>query len=451
MDTNKTLAELKQENASSEARNTLISMFDEDSFTELSPYTGGSVVTGCGQIDGCPAYAFVQDVSVKSGAVCSAAAGKIVKLYSLAVKNGAPVIAVYDSKGGDISEGQDLLTAYGNIANACASISGVAPQIAVISGVCGGISASLACMADFVIMTEKAELFLNPPFITGGSSAAANAAKAGVSCLTANDLDEAVKKAKALVSILPQNNLEVAGNDYFALPTDAPDASLKGEAMVNAIADKDSLIELFKDFGTASYTALGSVNWKTVGFVSTDKSEGKLTAADTAKIARFVGICDSFSIPVITLVDSEGFAADKDAELSGSVRDAAKLTQVYASSTTPKIALITGNALGGAFTVFCGANADITLALEQAVIAPTTPKAAAIFLYSDKLNTKEETESAAEKYAKEEASALNAMAKGVVDRIVEAEDIWKEINAALDILSGKRVASPARKHINFVY
>ena len=277
MDTNKTLAELKQENASSEARNTLISMFDEDSFTELSPYTGGSVVTGYGQIDGCPAYAFVQDVSVKSGAVCKAAAGKIVKLYSLAVKNGAPVIAVYDSKGGDISEGQELLTAYGDIANACASISGVAPQIAIISGVCGGISASLACMADFVIMTENAELFLNPPFITGGSSDAANTAKSGVSCLTAKDLDEAVKKAKALVSILPQNNLEIAGNDYFALPTDAPDASLKGEAMIKAIADKDSLIELFKDFGEAAYTALGSVNWKTVGFVATDKTEGKLT------------------------------------------------------------------------------------------------------------------------------------------------------------------------------
>ncbi len=451
MDTNKTLAELKQENASSEARNTLISMFDEDSFTELSPYTGGSVVTGYGQIDGCPAYAFVQDVSVKSGAVCKAAAGKIVKLYSLAVKNGAPVIAVYDSKGGDISEGQELLTAYGDIANACASISGVAPQIAIISGVCGGISASLACMADFVIMTENAELFLNPPFITGGSSDAANTAKSGVSCLTAKDLDEAVKKAKALVSILPQNNLEVAGNDYFALPTDAPDASLKGEAMIKAIADKDSLIELFKDFGAAAYTALGSVNWKTVGFVATDKTEGKLTADDTAKIARFVSICDAFSIPVVTVVDSDGFAADKDAEFSGSVRDAAKLTQVYSSSTAPKVALITGNALGGVFTVFCGSNADITLALEQAVIAPTTPKAAAIFLYSDKLNTKEELEAAAEKYAKDEASALSAMEKGIIDRIIEPEDIWKEINGALEILSGKRVSSPARKHINFVY
>ena len=260
MATNKTLAELKQENASSEARNTLISMFDEGSFTELSPYTGGSVVTGYGHIDGRPAYAFVQDAAVRSGAVCKAAAAKLVKLYSLAVKNGAPVVAVYDSKGGDVSEGVELLTAYGNIAGACASISGVAPQIALIGGVCGGISATLACMADFVIMTEKAELFLNAPFITGGSGSAQNAAKSGVSCLTVKDMAEAVQKAKALVSILPQNNLEVAGNDYFALPDAAPDASLKGEAMVKTVADKDSLTELFKDFGAASYTALGIAN-----------------------------------------------------------------------------------------------------------------------------------------------------------------------------------------------
>ena len=453
MATNKTLAQLQQENASSEARNTLISMFDEDSFTELSPYTGGSVVTGYGQVDGCPVYAFIQDVSVKSGAVCKAAAQKIVKLYSLAVKNGAPVIAVYDSKGGDIAEGVELLTAYGDIANASASISGVAPQISIVSGVCGGISASLACMADFVIMTEKAELFLTAPFITAGAGAgtAKNAALSGVSCMTVKDIAEAIKKAKALAAILPQNNLEVAGNDYFALPTDTADASLKGEAMVKTVADKDSLIELFPEFGKASYTALGSVNWKTVGFVATNKTEDKLTAADTAKIARFVGICDAFSIPVVTIVDSEGFAADSAAELAGSIRDAAKLTQVYASATTPKVSVITGNALSGAFTVFCGMNADVTLALEQAVIAPTTPKAAAIFLYSDKLNSKAEIEAAAEEYKASEASAVNAMEKGAVDRVISAEDIWSSVNSALEMLSGKRVQAPARKHINFVY
>lgn len=453
--TNKTLAELKQEASANEAKNTLLSLFDEDSFTELFPFTGSSVITGFGQIDGGLVYAFAQDMSVKSGAVCKTAAAKIVKLYKAAVKNGAPVIGFYDSKGGDVSEGVELLNAYGEIANASAELSGVVPQIAVISGVCGGTAAALACMSDFVIMTEKAELFLTAPFVaadgTSGAGTAKNAALSGVSCLTVKDIAEAVEKVKKLAAILPQNNLEVAGNDYFAISEAAPDGGLKGEAMVKTIADKDSLTELFAEFGKASYTALGSVNWKTVGFVATDKTDDKLTSDDTAKIARFVGICDAFSIPVVTIVDTEGYEASSAAELSGSIRNAAKLTQAYASATTPKISLITGNALGGSFTAFCGANADFTAALEQAVIAPINPKAAAVFLYADKCDTKEALDKAAEEYAADEASALNAVNKGIIDSVIAPEEIWKTVNSALDALSGKRVIAPSRKHINFVY
>ncbi len=455
MATKKNLAQLKEEAANSEAKANLISLFDEDSFTELFSYTGETAVTGYGQIDSGLVYAFTQDSAVKSGAVCKAAANKIVKLYKEAVKNGSPVIAVYDSKGGDVSEGVELLSAYGDIANASAALSGVAPQIAVVSGVCGGTSAVLAAMADFVIITEKAELFLTPPFVsedkTAGAGTAKNAALSGVSCITAKDKEEALKIARKLISILPQNNLEVGGNDYFAVTEEAFDSSLKGEAAVKAIADKDSLIELYSEFGKASYTALGSLNWKTAGFVATNKSDSRLTSEDAAKIARFVSICDAFSIPVITIVDSEGFEASSKAELSGSVRNNAKLTQVYASATTPKIAIITGNALGGTFTAFCGANADTTIALEQAVIAPLTPKAAAVFLYGDKCNSKEELEKAANDYAAEEASPFNAMEKGAVDSIVEPDELWNTVNNALEALGGKRVSSPARKHINFVY
>ena len=454
MATNKTLAQLKEQSAQSEAKTALLSLFDEDSFTELSPYTGESAVTGFGQIDSGLVYAFTQDSAVKSGAVCKASAAKIVKLYKEAVKNGAPVIAVYDSKGGDVSEGVELLSAYGEIAGAAAALSGVAPQIAIVSGVCGGTSAILAAMADFVIMTEKAELFVTPPFVandgTAGAGSAKNAALSGVSCITVKDKAEALKKARELAAILPQNNLEPAGNDYFTITEQAADASLKGEPMVKAIADKDSLIELYDQFGKASYTALGSLNWKTVGFVATNKTEDKLTADDSAKIARFVTLCDSFSIPVVTVVDSEGFEASSKAELAGSVRSNAKLAQAYAASTSPKIALVTGNALGGIYTAFCS-NADLTVALEQAVIAPITPKAAAVFLYGDQCNSKEELEKKAQEYAAQEASAVNALEKGAVDTVIDAEDIWSTLNNALEALSGKRVIAPARKHINFVY
>ena len=57
MATNKTLAQLKEEAAQSEAKNALLSLFDEDSFTELSAFTGESAVTGFGQIESGLVYA----------------------------------------------------------------------------------------------------------------------------------------------------------------------------------------------------------------------------------------------------------------------------------------------------------------------------------------------------------------------------------------------------------
>lgn len=455
-----TLAEMEQAANTSEAVKTLTSLFDEESFVEISKFVSGngtktSVAGGYGLIDSQQVFAFMQDVSVKSGAVCKEAAAKIKKIYELAAQNGAPVVAIYDSKGGDVSEGVELLAAYGDIAATSASLSGVVPQIAVVTGVCGGTTSTLACMADFVIMTEKAELFMTAPFNANdkvaGAGTAKNAAASGVAAITVADTAAAVKAARQLVSVLPKNNLEVGGNDYFEVTDKVPSADLKGAAMVTAIADKDSAVELYKDFGKASYVALASVNWKTTGFVATNKTADKLTKDDTAKIARFVTMCDAFSIPVVTIVDSEGFEASSAAELAGSIRDAAKLTQAYASATTAKLALITGNAIGGIFTAICGKSADFTVAFENAVIAPTTPTAAAIFLNADKCADKAQLEAAIADYTANDASAFTAAGLGLVDRVITAEEAAGVVDNTLEMLSGKRVIAPARKHINFVY
>ena len=386
----KTIAEMEQNTAQSDAASKLISLFDEDSFTELDKFVGANgekvgVVSGYGFVDGAVVYGYAQDTSVKSGAVTMSAAAKIKKIYDLALKNGAPVIGIFDSKGGDIKEGVQMLTAYGDIAKASAALSGAVPQIAIVDGVCAGTAAMIACMADIVIMTEKSELFMTAPFVsqdkTEGAGTAENAAKSGVAAVIAKDGADAVSKAKKLISILPANNLETAGNDYFSENDAAVTADLKGLDLISAVADKDSAIELYKDFGNAAVVALGSVNWRTAGFVATNNAD-RLTKADSAKIARFVTLCDAFSIPVITFVDSEGFENSSAAELAGSIRDSAKLAQAYAGATTAKIAIITGKAYGSAYVALAStaAGSDFCFAWEDAVIAPTSPEAAVTFI-----------------------------------------------------------------------
>lgn len=455
----KTIAEMEQTAAASAAAEKLVSLFDEDSFVELDKYVGANgekagVVSGYGFVDGAVVYAYAQDSAVKSGAVSESAAVKIKKVYELALKNGAPVVGIFDSKGGDVAEGMKMLGAYGEIAKASAALSGAVPQIAVIDGVCAGTAAMIACMADIVVMTEKSELFMTAPFVaddkTAGAGTAANAAKSGVAAVIAKDGADAISKAKKLISVLPANNLETAGNDYFTENDAAVTADLKGAALINAVADKDSVIELYKEFGTAAVTALGSINWRTAGFVNTDGAD-KLTKEDCAKIARFVTFCDAFSIPVVTFVDTEGFEKSTAAELAGSVRDSAKLAQAYACATTAKISVIKGKAYGGAYVALASisAGSDFSFAWEDAVIAPTSPEAAVTFLNG--ASDPAETAKQAAEYADNDASAFTAAAAGYVDRVITAEDTKAAVASAVDVTSGKRVIAPAKKHVNFVF
>lgn len=437
----KTLAEMEQNVPDSDARKRLTALFDEGSFRELDKFvsTDGelcSVVAGYGTVFGATAYAYAQDVSVKGGAVNKSAAMKIKKIYDLAAKNGAPVVSVFDSKGGDINEGMAVLSAYGDIINASAAISGVVPQVAVVCGVCAGTAAMIASMADVTIMTEKAELFITAPFNTPdgkleGAGTAVNAAKAGVCDILAKDDADAMAKTKKLVAVLPSNNISLAGNDDFCENDAVVSANMKGTDIIAAVADKDSVIEIGAQFGTAAYTAFASVNWATVAFVATDKA-AKLTAADCAKIARFVQLADVFSIPVVTVVDTEGFEPSSAAELAGSVRDCAKLAQVYASATTTKINIISGKAYAAAFAAFD--SADVTYAWENSCIAPMSPEAAKVFVGEEM-----------------DFSAFNAASLGMVEAVIAAADTKDAVVSAVELCSGKRVLAPSRKHVNFVF
>ncbi len=437
----KTLAEMEQSVPDSGARKKLAALYDEDSFTELDKFLSSdgaqsSVAAGYGTVNGATVYAYAQDVSVKGGAVDRSAALKIKKIYELAAKNGAPVVGFFDSKGGDIGEGMEVLADYGDIIKASAAISGVVPQIAVITGICAGAAAVIASMADVTIMTEKAELFLTAPFNTPdgkleGAGKAVNAAKSGVADILAKDDEDAVAKARKLASVLPANNISLAGNDDFTENDAAVSASMKGAELVAALSDKNSVIELGAEFGSAAYTAFASINWATAAFVAMDRA-AKLAAADCAKIARFVQLADVFSIPVVTLIDTEGFEPSSGAELAGSVRDAAKLAQIYASATTVKINLITGKAYGAAYAAFD--SADVSFAWENAEIAPMNPEAAKVFMGGEV-----------------DTTPFRAAALGMVDGVIAAEDSKQAVSSAVELCSGKRVAAPTRKHANFVF
>lgn len=433
----------RSEITASSAYARLSKLFDDGIFTEIDAFTksaGGyaEVVAGRGLIGGVGAFAYAQNSDMSGGAMSRAQAAKIRKVYDLALKTGAPVVALYDSIGGRIDQGSDLLAAYGDVLKYSGNLSGVVPQISVVLGPCCGTQALIAVSGDIVIMSEKAKLTLN----TDGSeaSAAENAAH-GVAHLVEKDEDAAIAKAKDLIAMLPSNNLDIAGTVEF---NDAESAS---EDVLAAVADGGSMIELQSAYGKAVRTVLATVEGSTVGFVKTE--EKTLDGKSCSKAARFVRFCDAFGIPVVTLVDAEKF---------GCIKAAAKLSSAYAEATAAKVTVITGDAYGAVYIALAGtgAAADVTYAWAQASISALNPEAAAVIALGDDLGGKLKGAADPKKaradviaqFKDENLTAMNAAAEGYVQDIILPEETRMKVIAALDMLSDKRVSTLPKKHNN---
>ncbi len=428
------LSNIKAEIEQSVAYQNLSALFDEGTFTQIDAYTMSGdnpteVIAGYGTVNTCPVYAFAQNSDICGGAMSKAHAEKLQKLYELAEKTGAPVIGIYDSVGAKLSEGMDMLGSYGKVLNSVSKLSGVVPQISVIVGNCLGTGALNAVSADIVIMSEKAKLSLS---VTGENASAEDNAKAGITHITAENTESAIEKAKELVTLLPSNNLSIPP----IMDADEPEENAR--CLVREVVDDNSFVCLKKEFGTQAVTGLGRIAGTVVGIVA--NKGGVLDADSCSKISSFVRFCDAFAIPVVTFADSEGFA---------NVTEARKVSSAYADATTVKITVIKGKAYGAYYIAVAGstASADVTFALDDAVISPLPPITGAGILWADRMAVaKEEREKVLQEYINTECTAEKSAQYGYVNDVIAREDVRFKVYTALEMLSGKRVATMPKKH-----
>ncbi|MBP3435348.1 MAG: carboxyl transferase [Clostridia bacterium] len=414
----------------SEARKCLEQFFDAGTFVEVDRLMRDGendvpVVCGYGLVNDAPVYAFAQDKTVCSGAVGKAHAAKIKSVYHLAAQNGAPVVGVFDSDGARLGEGLDAMDAIAEIMVTANELSGVVPQIAVITGSCVGSSALIAAAADVVIAAEDADYYLN----VGDDNAKAD--------VIAADATEALEKARQLLGYLPANNLSAAPvyealESVAAVPTSAKEAAAY-------LADAESLFPLYKD----EVAALARINGVVCGIVTLAGEQVSCCAA--ARAARFVRFCDGFSLPVLTVVDAEGFEC---------LKGAARVCQAYTEATTAKVTLLIGKAYGPVYIAVAGkaAGADAVLAWQDASVSPLKPETAIHILWKDRLaemkDPKADRAALAEEYRTTCCNAQLAAEQGAVTDIIAPEQTRATVSAFFEMLSGKRVSKLPKKHAN---
>lgn len=440
----------------------IVALFDAGTFTEVGAYVtrdGGEltgVVCGYGAIGGKLVFAFAQDSDRKKGAFDALQAEKIATLYSMAIKNGAPVIAMFDSAGAVVCDGASAMSAYGKLLRTVSDASGVIPQIALISGICSGLSATVAAMYDLTVtVKDKSKIFVNAPFLVGKEIGSAEyAAKCGMSELVAEDDADAVSKLRRLIAYLPSNNAEGVLIEELTDDVNRRVAieGMSGKALLGTLVDAGELLELGAEFAPEMITAIASFGGVSCGVIANNPeiNGGALTVDGSKKAARLISLCDSLSIPVVTLVDSVGTEISAEAEASNLASALGKLAMSYATADTAKITAVVGNAYGASFTLMGSRalGADMVFALPSSTISAMAPASAVAFLWNDRI-TEETTRQMLESEWKEtRASAVCAARDGSVDDVIDPAELRQRICSAVYMLLAKSTENPARKHCN---
>jgi acetyl-CoA/propionyl-CoA carboxylase len=181
---------------------------------------------------------------------------------------------------------------------------------------------------------------------------------------------------------------------------------------------------------------------------------GALDIHSSNKAARFVRFCDSFNIPIITLVDTPGYLPGADQEHNGIIRHGSKLLFAYCEATVPKITCIIGKAYGGAYIAMGSKNlgTDLNIAWPTAEIAVLGPEAAITIMHrkslKDSPDAASKKKSLAKEYRNKFANPYIAAERGTIDSVVDPMETRPLIISALNALSNKKESRPWKKHGN---
>ena len=252
--------------------------------------------------------------------------------------------------------------------------------------------------------------------------------------------DDPLRSELALDSIVPDN----------------PNKPYDMRDVIRMVVDDGDFLEIQAAYAPNIVIGFARLGGHSVGIVANQPEHlaGVLDINAAEKAARFVRFCDCFNVPLVTLVDVPGFLPGTTQEHGGIIRHGAKLLYAFCEATVPKITVIIRKAYGGAYDVMNSKHirADVNLAWPTAEIAVMGPEGAVNIIFRKEILKSVDSESKradlVEEYRDAFAHPYVAAGMGYLDDVIEPHETRTRLINALEMLSNKRDANPAKKHGN---
>jgi len=337
------------------ARENLTALCDPGSFTEYGALTiaaqrrrreladliartpADGLVTGTAEVAGLRCAVMSYDYTVLAGTQGVQNHRKTDRLLELALRQRLPVVMFAEGGGGRPGDtdqpgftGLDVPTF-----RLAAELVGQVPTVAVVGGYCFAGNAALAGVCDVLIATEDASIGMGGPAMIAGGGLGDVAPGAvgpmdvqvpnGVVDLLVPDDEAAVAAARRYLSYCagPVDQWECA--DQRRLRQLIPENRVRSypiRPVLDTLFDTGSVLELRAAYGIGILTAFARLDGHPVGVIANDPTHlgGAIDAEAADKATRFLGICDAYRLPVVSLCDTPGFMVGPEAERTATVR-----------------------------------------------------------------------------------------------------------------------------------
>ena len=342
----------------------------------LASLTPRAAVDGFCTLDGRKVVVTGGDFTVRGGSGGgSGGMGTEPSANRRAVEWRVPYVRLLDAAGGSVRTFDEMGRTYlpdGNAGSATdVLLLRAVPMVSAVLGSVAGLPAVNACMSHFNLMVkDTSQLFPGgPPVVKaalgydvdketlGGWEM--HTRVSGVIDNLANSEAEVFEMIRRFLSYLPSNVWEMAPRAEPHDPVDRREESLlsiiprdrkrgyDGHRVIDAVVDRDSFFEIAPTYGRARITGLARLNGCPVGIMANNIAFGgatDVTAGD--KVIRFIQLCDTFHLPLISLADEPGFMVGLESEMRGIERAGARLVIATCESRMPWATVVTGQLYG---------------------------------------------------------------------------------------------------------
>lgn len=347
-----------------------------DKYEDVPP--GAGIITGIGVVEGRHCMIIANDATVKGGTYFGMTCKKHVRAQRIAWNNRLPVITLVDSGGAFLPEQANIFPdegQFGSIFHNQVGMSGdCIPQIAVVMGPCTAGGAYIPALCDEVVIVRgQGFMYLGGPELTFAATgekvdaenlggARLHCSVSGVADHLAEDDLHALAITREIVahlgdSVTPRKTPTTPKapaypiEQIYGIVSRDVKVPTENREVVARLVDGSEFHEFKPLYGDTLMTGWGRIHGYEVGILA---NTGILFVEAALKAAHFVNLCVQRDIPLLFLVDVNGFMVGREVEQAGIAKAGAKMITAMSSARVPKFTIITGGAYGAGYLAMLG-------------------------------------------------------------------------------------------------